>query len=425
MAITQTVLTSSANTTDATSWTTASISPTANRLVLAAVSSSLAAGPAVPTLTGNGLTWVQVNSRTYAGNRRVTVFRAMGASPTTGTVVIDFAGVTQLAAAWIFSEYDGVDTSGTNGSGAIVQSVIATGTSAAPAATLAAFGSTSNATYGAFSVNNTSGFTGEFAEVADVNVSGLGSLMAEWRNDNDTSVTATCTSGDWGVVAIEIKAGAASLTSSPADTLTLSDAVSTAKTIPKSVTDTLVLADTTARVKAIPKSIADTLTLVDATARVKTIPKTLTDSIVLTDSATRAVVIARTLADTLTLADLLASAKDKAVSISDSLVLTDALSRVVAYARTQPDALALLDEVLMARGVSLADALAIADAIVSTRGQSMTLADIVALTDTIHPRTLMDAIYTGRLGETYTGDVADTVRGDISDTVAGLVEEDE
>ena len=215
MAITEANLTSAADTTDATSWTTASITPTTNRLVLAAICNSRATSPTLPTLSGCGLTWVQVATVAYVSDtRRLTLFRALGASPTSGALTIDFAGVTQSAAGWVISEYDGIDTSGTDGSAAIVQSVTdnsGAGVGTTASATLAAFGAAENATFGMFNVNNASGFTAGsgFAEGGDVNVSGLGSLMAEWRNDNDTSVDATMTSGNWGAIAAEIKAAPA------------------------------------------------------------------------------------------------------------------------------------------------------------------------------------------------------------------------
>jgi hypothetical protein len=148
-----------------------------------------------------------VGTQLFAANRRITIFRAMGSAPTAAGVLIDFSAVPQLACGWIITEYANANMSGTNGSGAIVQSVSASGLSTTPSATLAALAAADNATYGSFLVNNTSGFTPGtgFAESADVNVSGLGSLMAEWRLDNSTTVNATCTNGDWGVVAIEIK----------------------------------------------------------------------------------------------------------------------------------------------------------------------------------------------------------------------------
>jgi hypothetical protein len=105
-----------------------SITPTANRLVLAFVGSTLAASlPASPTITGNGLTWVVVQAiggNTIGSPRsRLTLFRAMGASPSTGAPTISFAGVTQQCCVLSIFELAGVDTSGTDGSGAIIQTV--------------------------------------------------------------------------------------------------------------------------------------------------------------------------------------------------------------------------------------------------------------------------------------------------------------
>jgi hypothetical protein len=119
-----TTLDSGDSTTDATSIATASISPTGDNLILAAVSSTTASGyPNVPTASGNGLTWVRVNRNPgiYGTNKRLTLFRAMGASPSSGAITFDFGGQTQTDFAWSVVEYPGVDTSGANGAGAIGQ----------------------------------------------------------------------------------------------------------------------------------------------------------------------------------------------------------------------------------------------------------------------------------------------------------------
>src|SRR3990167_10939569 len=123
MAITQTTLTGAASTADATSYTTASISPGANRLILAFVYGFHSIGTDVtPTLSGNGLTWVNINHRGLGcSNENMTLFRAMGSSPSAGAVTIDYGANTMDAGVWSIMEFDGVDTSGTNGSGAIVQ----------------------------------------------------------------------------------------------------------------------------------------------------------------------------------------------------------------------------------------------------------------------------------------------------------------
>ena len=117
-----TVLLNAASTTGGTTQATASATPTANRLQIAYVASAAAAAPSTPTCTGQGLTWVQVQTSNFvAGNRRLTVFRAMGPSPTAGALTFDFAGQTQTSVAWGQIEFSGVDTSGSNGSGAVIQ----------------------------------------------------------------------------------------------------------------------------------------------------------------------------------------------------------------------------------------------------------------------------------------------------------------
>jgi hypothetical protein len=74
-----------------------------------------------------------------AGNGTITLFRALG-TPSVGTVTADFAGVSQSGCMINVMQFSQVNTTGTNGSGAIVQS--ATGgptTGASLTVTLAAF----------------------------------------------------------------------------------------------------------------------------------------------------------------------------------------------------------------------------------------------------------------------------------------------
>ena len=127
--LTATLLAEGNSTTDATSYDTASISPSADHLILLAVVSGDTVGAAAEapsSVTGNGLTWVQVATQNNAaGNTNVTttVFRALGAAPSVGVVTINFAN-TQENCQWHIAEFGNVDTSGTNGSGAIVQSQV-------------------------------------------------------------------------------------------------------------------------------------------------------------------------------------------------------------------------------------------------------------------------------------------------------------
>jgi len=162
-------LTFAANLSNAASYTTASISPGANKLVLVSVETTSTGTPNAPTVTGAGGTWVQVGTAIDATNaRRVTVLRDLSASPGSGPLTIDFAGQTQTSNGYSVDQFSNVDTSGTHGSGAIVQSVTGSttsGTTTGFTVNLAALGSSTNAAFGAIRNNGTalvspgSGFT--------------------------------------------------------------------------------------------------------------------------------------------------------------------------------------------------------------------------------------------------------------------------
>lgn len=228
MAIACTNLTQGTKTTDATSAATASITPTANALVIATVISRRgdSGEPTEPTASGNGLTWVSLGSAYTdtggASRKKVTWFRAMGSSPSAGAVTFSFSE-TQTSFTWAIDEFTGVDTSGTNGSGAIVQSVInnqdsSTGAATSNTATLAAFGSANNATYGSFAGDQSltpvavgSGFT----QIADIEetVEGTTLVYTEFKTTNDTTVDVTYSSGNSNaIIGIEVKASVAGVT---------------------------------------------------------------------------------------------------------------------------------------------------------------------------------------------------------------------
>jgi hypothetical protein len=201
------------------SYDTGSISPTANQLILLFVVSHVGGGtPGVPVVTGCNLTWVQAATITFdpiaSPEKRMTLFRAMGGSPTTGALTIDFSSETQGRCIWSVSEFDGVDTGGTNGSAAVLQpdsdraDLVTTLT-----VTLGAFGDAGNATVGAFAIGNNETIT-EGSGFAILGQAAADSenmqLASEWRNDNDTSVDASWSgTRDAGGLAAEIKAAAA------------------------------------------------------------------------------------------------------------------------------------------------------------------------------------------------------------------------
>lgn len=112
----------------ATPATTASVSPTANRLQLLAVAVSTTSGANAPrdgavSVSGGGLTWVQHGASVlYSSRRMVYLFRALGASPSTGALTITYTaafGETFQEMSWSLAEAANVNTGGTNGSAAI------------------------------------------------------------------------------------------------------------------------------------------------------------------------------------------------------------------------------------------------------------------------------------------------------------------
>lgn len=221
-----TPLTLGSNAAPALTFNTASIAPGNNRLVLLAVAVSWVASQGTPpaqtiTFNGTGLTFEPIRASgveywqdgaTANEWGALYLYRALGAAVTAGTITIA-APVDMDDAAWSVVEVDHVDTSGTNGSGAIVQSAESTGAGVNTLlATLAAFSSPNNITYGAFghsdigAVPRTHTPGAGFTELHDTGVaySGIGT---QWRPDNDTTVdtTLSATASGVGGIAIEIK----------------------------------------------------------------------------------------------------------------------------------------------------------------------------------------------------------------------------
>jgi hypothetical protein len=222
--------------TAATSFTTASVAPAGNQLLLLAVSCRVATGsiqPPTPTITGNGLTWELVDATnghadydaTGVDRSTLFLFRSMGASPSSGTIVIDFVTMTLTQCDWSLDQSSAeVDTSGANGSGAVVQTAKneAGNNVNTLTVTLAAFGdAVNNAAFGAFSHQHNSEATSPgagFTELADVAPTGnLCTLETEWVLGQDTSVDAswaTATNRSGGI-AVEVKAAAGGVAAAP------------------------------------------------------------------------------------------------------------------------------------------------------------------------------------------------------------------
>ncbi len=213
--ITHTLLTSGANPVNLNTYTTASIAPGANKLIIVAVLNHRTPSAISPTLSGGGMTaWTLVASVDFdtigGALRRLTVFRAMSPTPTSGPITVKFTNSVSNVE-WIVSQWDGVDISGTNGSGAIVQSgTTATNGSNGLAVALAPFSNPNDVAYGAFGVNKNvlaiapgAGYTKIDEQPSGENTPG--DLLTEWAV-NLTTVNATWTSLRGGAIGVEIKA---------------------------------------------------------------------------------------------------------------------------------------------------------------------------------------------------------------------------
>ncbi len=281
----------------ATSFTTASISPSANNLILIAVRSNGSGVPRnTPTITGAGLTWVLITTTVVntTNTGKISLLRALSASPSSGTLTIDFGGQTQDECHWNISQFSNVDISGTNGSGALVQSNASnSGTSSTGPfqTTLSAFSSTLNATYGFLGTDGGSNVSESatpgsgFTQLGNDN-SNNRLLLTEWRNDNATTVNFSITNATrWGVIAMEIKnqtslisisdnntvsdvigdiiAGDARNTS-VSDNATVSELATAQIVLNVSIVDSITVAETTTLTKATTASVSDNVTVTEA-----------------------------------------------------------------------------------------------------------------------------------------------------------------
>lgn len=207
-------------------YTIASITIHANQLVLLSfvMRNNVGVLPLAPTLGGTlSATWVQVNATTpvYGGRARVFIYRTMVGANQTGTITVDPAPTeTHRSFVWSVSEFSNVDTGGTNGSAAVVQSGIAvddTATATSATINLSAFADPDNRAYGVihtFNIGVAEAITEgtNFTEINHTQLNDGGAisdLSDEWAESaTDNSVDWSWSTGaDNGSIALEIKHG--------------------------------------------------------------------------------------------------------------------------------------------------------------------------------------------------------------------------
>ena len=199
-------VTQGSSSTDGTSFTTASVSLRKGSLYTLFFTNSKASAADAAASIDNGPTFASRQSLTWDTStaHRSSLWTAVLATDYTGTLVINFGGGnTQTGCAWTLMEWLNVDTTTNDG---IVQTATGTGNSTTPLATLSAVGAANNPVLG-YQGNATGSQTPGtgFAEVTDISYSVPTTAHGlEWGY-NDTTVDATITSAQWGMIATEIK----------------------------------------------------------------------------------------------------------------------------------------------------------------------------------------------------------------------------
>jgi hypothetical protein len=203
-----TVVTNGNSTTDGTTFVTASVTLKAGVQYLLSVTNSKASAADVISSIDGGPTFTSRSSVAWDAStaHRTSIWSCVPTTDYTGTLTINFGANTQTGCVWVLNANYHVDTATNDG---IVQNATGSGNSATALATLAAFGSANNATFGAFGAAATAPvFTPEagYIEQTDAGYITPSTTMGTvFRPDNDTTVTETLTSGQWGACAVEIK----------------------------------------------------------------------------------------------------------------------------------------------------------------------------------------------------------------------------
>lgn len=305
MAISVVEKTSSGSTSNTTGYTTASVTPVADRLYTAFVVSTRGSStdPDVPTMThAGGLTWVQIDTQLLplSGTirQRVTMFRAMKSSGlSAGTCTITHANA-GTGCAWSILEWDGVDTSGTDGSGAIVQSTKNT-TSAGTTCTLTLGSalSTGAAHYAGFGTNSGATFSAEGSwtelpatEITYATPSTMLGAMYRLATSDTTALGTVGTSGEIAGISVEIKAAASGTPQYLVGTVDCVSTVTCSLSTPKRLAATVAASGSVTAALSTPKRLAaavDGVSSVTATLN-SAVGKTLAATVAATSSVTAA-----------------------------------------------------------------------------------------------------------------------------------------
>lgn len=206
-------LTAGKSSTNQATYTSLSISPAANKPLVAIVVAREGATPAGVVAAGNGLTWVQIpGSSIVTSVYTMTAFRAAGAAPSAGTVAFTFASSpVPTAALWWIGQFTDADETGVNGAGAVRQATTTPNgsTSTGYSNSLAALEHANNLHLAGvmFTLSGASVTPdADFAELYDDGTAENVGLEVQWARGQQTVSPTWLSSGRSGISSIEIKA---------------------------------------------------------------------------------------------------------------------------------------------------------------------------------------------------------------------------
>ena len=200
-------------TTAATSYASASWTPPSSGLLLVAVYNRVNSGTAaVPSVSGNGVTWTQVATRLSGNSRhRLSLFAAGATGSSAGQTTFSFGTQTQAVCSAAFCYASGVDLSG-GVAAAFVQARTATASATSLSVTLAAAAAAENRPFAAFAHSTSEDTTPRtgWTELDDL-LTGFKSLETQARVDAfETTASASWATASQALgIAVELKAAAA------------------------------------------------------------------------------------------------------------------------------------------------------------------------------------------------------------------------
>ncbi len=197
--------------TSAGTFSTNSFTPTGGALVLVTLFDESSTLGTVPTITGCGITWEQVGSAGIPVQNRMLQWRGMTTSPSLGSITFDTSGASGAEKLWLVDQLTNVDTSGTSGSGAYVQSVAGSTNASVTQllGTLSAFQNASNASYVVVGRDNSTALTPSTGLTEIKQLSALSMRLASAYAANNVGTvgfTFASSSGDSDIFGAEIKA---------------------------------------------------------------------------------------------------------------------------------------------------------------------------------------------------------------------------